>query len=492
MRTGLFVALAMVAVVCSACGGGEEEGSGPGSGGGSPKPSVPVILVSLDTLRADRLGMYGGQEGVSPFLDALAAESVVFSDCLSQSSNTASSHKSLFTGQLVERHDHEKGRYRLDRYNIGTLLQAAGYESVAYAGGGFLHPELGFGQGFEQFVIENDRGGFRPRRGFRGILPQVERWWQGREKSRPFFLFLHSYDIHCPYWPGKPWRARFAGEYQGPLRLQELCGEEAFGQLFAGEQAPGPEDLAYLRSMYDGGIAMADELLGRFLEPLQEDGFLDRCLLIVTSDHGESLGEHNMVGHNFMWEEQLQVPLLIRFPGAEFGGTRCSEPVMLVDVLPTVLDYLDMPIPEAVQGESLLPVLQRQQSWLQDSESDTEASAAEATPAFDRLRVSKHLDLTAFRYDRRWKVVLRERPDRPAEVYLFDLETDPGESRNVAGTEQGQAALGPILDRFQAWRESQAAGNEAARGPRLRPNIDSRLSGTLSELGYTDFEGEEE
>lgn len=422
-------------------------------------PATPVILISLDTCRSDRLAPYGGSPDTSPVLARLAAESVTFTDCLAQSSNTGPSHRSLFTGQFVHRHGHRLQAYTRSPYTLAGLLHAAGYQTAGFTGGGFLDPGLGFDQGFDVYKSKNDSGPSPVRRGFQAVLPQAEGWYAQRDPSRPFFLFLHTYDIHCPYWPAQPWRERFQGNYQGSLDLKALCGWEAFASLFEGGKDLPEEDRDYLQRMYDGNIAMADELLGRFLDRLRADGTLDRSLLIVLSDHGESLGEHRWVGHNQMWEEQLQVPLLIRFPGAAHAGTICDAPVMLIDVLPTILDYLQLPAPPGVQGESLLPVL----------------DGARQFP--ERLRISEHLDQVSFRFDDRWKLILSGSGSS-----CFDLQADPGETRALQDAQPG------LLARYQEFRAATAAEDQRFRGAALADPIDEELARQLTELGYADFE----
>lgn len=451
-----------------------------------PRPRTPVILVSLDTLRADRLGAFGGGPTVSPMLDQLANEGVVFTDCLSQSSNTGPAHRSLFSGQFVQRHDHDIGRYRQAPYSMAGELKRVGYETVGFVGGGFLHPDLGFGHGFDTYVVENDKqGGKRQRRGFRGIIPQARRWWEQRTAEGPFFLFLHSYDIHCPFWPGQPWRDRFHGGYAGSLKLQGVCGQEAFSQLFLERPKLDPEDQAFLDRMYDGGIAMTDTLLGRFLQSLQETGVLDRSILIVTSDHGESLGEHAMIGHNRMWEEQLQIPLFIRFPNQEFAGLRIDEPTMLVDVFPTVLDYLGLKSPEGVQGESLMPVIRKQKTWRSQG-------MAEEGVEFIRYRTARHAQFSSHRFDNRWKFNLEGLEDGSVSVELYDLVNDPGEVQNLMATPEGETRYEAFLREYAKWQEQNANQDERYRGPLLSDVISQQLSTELDELGYSGFDEEDE
>lgn len=475
------------------CGGGNggAEPAPPaavgtaGAGNAASRPAGPisVILVSLDTCRADRLTPYGAPPRNSPFLDVLAGESVTFTNCLSQSSNTGPSHRSLFTGQFVHRHQHTAGRYMRSPYSWAGLLAAAGYDTAAFTGGGFLGEGLGFQEGFQTYVCKDPDGHETVRRGFRTILPQAGAWWSARpEPSRPFFLFLHTFDIHCPYQPEEPWASDFRGAYTGDLDLAELCGREDFDR-YMDEVRPtlAPEqfraDMDHLRDMYDAGIAMADDQLGGFVAMLREQGVLERTLLIVTSDHGESLGRRRpYLGHNHLWEEQLRVPLLVRFPGAAFAGAVSPEPVMLIDLLPTVLDYLGLDAPAGVQGESLMPLLEQGRSY-----------------GGERLRISQFGDRLSFRFDGRWKLHVRELGESKANVKLFDLREDPTELNSragAAGTPADAERVRAMTERFQAWMAEHREEDARWAGQILEAAVSEDVAADLRALGYV--EGEDE
>ncbi|HEX9794909.1 MAG TPA: sulfatase [Planctomycetota bacterium] len=433
--------------------------------------AIPVLLISLDTLRADRATPWGGAERNSPYLQRLAGESVVFDDVLTQSPNTGPSHRSLFTGQFPHRHGHRYREQLRTPYTMASLLRGSGYRTGAFTGGGWLAPAIGFDQGFAVFENRNERRSTGPRRGLRGVLPQARKWLDGLAGDRPWFLFVHTYDLHCPYWPTPEFRMEFGGDYEPPVDLRTLCGEESFMDLFQPPLADDAALLPYVSRLYDGGVAMTDGFLESFLEDLRADGTLDRIVLVIASDHGESLGEHRMVGHNSMWEEQLRVPLLIRFPDAAHGGTRVAAPAMLVDVLPTLLDYLELPVPPGVQGESLMP------------------SVLAARTTGDRLRVSEYGDLESFRFDGRWKVVI-EAGDGAPRYRLYDLQDDPGELRDLAADSAHAPRLRELLDRYHAYRSSTRDEDARFRGTALAAEIAPELSAELSALGYTGVEEE--
>ncbi|MBL7008930.1 MAG: sulfatase [Planctomycetes bacterium] len=455
-------------------------------GCGTPDPpraagdALSVILVSLDTCRADRLSPFGAPGRNSPFLDRLARESVIFTDCLSQSSNTAPSHRSLFTGQYVHRHGHDLDSFRRSPTSWAGMLGEAGWDTAAFTGGGFLARGYGFEDGFATFVDADDDREAVSDRGLATILPQVRRWREQRHGDpRPFFLFLHTFDIHCPYEPDDPWRSEFTAGYGGDLQLDGACGQEDFRRILDRSRSEPPgsyrADIEHLGNTYDAGVAMTDAQLGGFLAELRADGTLDRSLLIVLSDHGESLGDRRpYIGHNRLWEEQLQVPLMIRFPDGAFAGAVCDEPTMLIDVLPAVLDRLGIDPPEGIQGESLLPLLDGSRSY-----------------QGRRLRVSQFLSLFSFRYDDRWKVHGQVREDGKGDILLYDLERDPLEQRgpptDPAEAQAQQARMQRLVKEYSAWRRSSAAADGRSQGPLILGGPGPSSAEDLRELGYAGY-----
>ncbi len=429
------------------------------------KAPPSVLLISLDTCRPDRLSFAGADRENSPRLDELAAEAAVFTDCLSQSSSTGPAHMSLFTGQYVHRHGMRSHRRAVVERTLASVLARAGYATAAFTGGGYLRSAFGLDHGFKKFV-ENDP---RPAliRGFASVLPEALRWIDNNG-HRPFFLLVHGYDVHCPYEPPEPYRSRYAGWYDGDASLDQRCGPSDFQPLFE-EGRFGPDERRALNDLYDAGIAGADEALGAFLDELERRGVLERTLVVFTSDHGESLGEHDWVGHATTWEEQLRVPLVLRFPGGEHAGAY-DAPVELVDVMPTVLDALGLEQPPGMHGRSTMPLLR-----------------GEERASRERMRVAARGTWEAVRFDDRYKLVLFLDGDALVPRMLFDLVADPGESVNLLTTEEGRARAEEIAVRYRAWRASTRAEDERFGGrDGGAPPLDSAARAELSHLGYTD------
>ena len=469
-------------ILLASCGKDEPAPGGPGSAAADGGP-LSVILVSLDTCRSDRLTPYGAPEQNSPFLEVLARESITFTNCITQSSNTGPAHRSLFTGQYVHRHQHQPGQFMRSPYSWAGLMAAAGYETAAFTGGGFLGEGLGFEEGFQTYVATDDNRSKAYRRGFATILPQADRWRAGRDANKPFFLFLHTYDIHCPYDLPEALQERFGAGYDGDLDVSALCGREEFDRYMQ-ETRPAlseeafRKDMDYLLEMYDGGIAMTDSQLGAFMSQLKADGTLDRSVLIVTSDHGESLGRRRpYLGHNHLWEEQLKVPLVIRLPHGERGGVVSQEPVMLIDLLPTALDYAGIELPAGVQGESLRPLIEGSKSY-----------------RGERLRISQYNERLSFRYDDQWKVHVRQGEDGQSNVKLFDLVNDPPELFSLfadpSRAAEAQAKLDELVPRFQQWMNAQKDLDALYAGQIILDAVSEEVAADLQALGYIEADDE--
>lgn len=424
-----------------------------------------LILISLDTMRADRLSAYGRIEReTTPVLDRLAAEAALFTDCLAPSTVTGPSHLSLFTGQYPTRHGlTENGARARPGYTLASLLAEAGYETAGFTGGGYLRESFGLAHGFETYRA---RGGplARFKRTFETSLPHALQWLKQRDEERPFFLFLHGYDPHCPYEASEASLRPFARVVPAPFDPAGRCGESDYLPLLE-EGRFGERELTHLEDLYDALVAGADRSLKPLVRYLRTSGLLERSILVFASDHGEGLGEHGWIGHGRLWDEQASVPLFVRFPGGRFAG-RYDAPVSLVDVAPTLLEALGLPVPEGVQGESLMPLLRGERADL------------------ERPRLVVFGDEAAVRFDRRWKVTFRGREGEPSEVRVHDLAADPGEERDLAGTPEGRARFEEVFARFAAWRRSMAEGDRRHRAVEEAGELSEEERADLSALGY--------
>jgi len=369
-----------------------------------------LLLVTLDTTRADRLGCYGHAAAKTRHIDRLAAEGTRFETVIAPAPITLPSHSSILTGLYPFEHGvRNNGNFYLaERFpTLATVLKARGYRTGAFVSSFILDRRYGLDRGFD---VYDDRmeGEYAQvvalqaeRRGDRTALA-LGRFIDARAKEpgAPFFAWLHLYDPHEPYRPPRPFRDLFA---QDP---------------------------------YDGEIAFADAILASVLDRLRAAGLLDRTLVVVTADHGESLGEHGETTHSmFVYEGAIRVPLVVWRPGLVPAGRVVSDPVRLVDVAPTVLELLGERPLQAPHARSLLPLIEGR-------------PAGPPPPAYAETLLPKFYmnwaPLRALR-DGRYKLIDAPRPE------LYDLQADPGESRNLyAERTQTAQALRQGLERLAA------------------------------------------
>ncbi|MBU0755514.1 MAG: sulfatase [Planctomycetes bacterium] len=364
-----------------------------------------VILISLDTLRADHLGTYGYDRNTSPNLDILANQGIVFDRAIAQASSTTPSHRSLF-------HSKPASAYKSDGLRLQEVLLKHGYRTAAFTGGGNISKRLGFGRGFELYC--EDKGGLAI------SIPRARRWLE-QLHGEPFFLFLHTYDIHLPYDPPPPHDTLFYPGYQGSIKGEDtrdlLRRIRKLGEYkdTGGEVVLSESDRRRIIALYDGGIHYTDEKVGDFLTLLEELKLARETLVVVFSDHGEEFWDHGLVSHaHTVFEELVHVPMIWRFPGEWRAGSRVSESVPLMDIAPTILDFLRIEKPDAFEGHSLLPLMKGEKEAPRPTLSEQEGLCA----------------WTEFP----WKLII-EFSDSAAPL-LFNLESDPEECHDLRNDQQ--------------------------------------------------------
>jgi arylsulfatase A-like enzyme len=344
-------------------------------GGRDPRPNI--VLVSIDTLRADHLSLYGYERPTSPGIDAWArAHAAVFRRVVAPSSWTLPSHFSLFTGIDGFAHPANHSSISIDasayRFLAAQLLEA-GYRTRAYTGGAYVSPDYGLARGFESFRWWEHKD--RREAELETHLELAGRWLEAAaaregEGREPFFLFLHTYEVHTPNHPREPWFSRFHG---GPDdRVVDLGTPDppdpTAGFLGGGHfvlrrpTSPAaerltPADAALPRDAYDSNIAYLDERLAPLLERLTRPPFAGNTLIAVVSDHGESLGEEGRAGHNFLTVDNLLVPMLVAMPDGEGRGRSIDGQVRLHDLYPTLLEAAGVPVPEGIHARTLAPLV---------------------------------------------------------------------------------------------------------------------------------------
>lgn len=385
-----------------------------GCGPGEPRrpPARHVILISIDTLRADHLGCYGYPAPVSPSIDRFRGDAVLVRHTIAQAPSTLSSHASLFTSLLPRHHGASFAAGTALPASMTTLaevLREQGFATAAFHNAGQLRAGLGLGQGFELYR--------RVRRNRFATVVERALQWLDRLGDRPFFLFLHTYEVHHPYEPQPRYLQALDADYAGPLPAQIPL--QLLQRINRGEIPFDARDLDHVVAAYDAEIRSMDEAFGRLVAELRQRGLYDRALIVLTSDHGEEFGEHGRVGwhSHTLYDELLKVPLLIKLPAGdgagggkgEAAGATVEAQVRLIDVAPTVLEGAGVPIPEVFAGESLLPLL--------------DPAGPSHRPAVSQIDTPRGVPASVSIRTRRWKLWDRR---------LFDLEQDPEETFDVS------------------------------------------------------------
>ena len=393
-----------------------------------------LLLVSIDTLRADHLGSYGYAAAQTPRLDALARSGLRFARATTVTPLTLPAHSSLMTGTFPAWHGvRDNGGFYLgdDAVTLAETLRDKGFRTGGFVSSFVLDSRWGIAQGFQKYFDDfdlekfGDKGGMDiiQRPGSETVDQAVS--WLAADRDRPFFAWVHLYDPHTPYEAPEPYRSRFPANPVGA---------------------------------YDAEIATADAQVGRLLDALELDGRLKETVVMVTGDHGEMLGEHGEATHGFfIYDSAVHIPVIVAAPG--LAAREVPDRVRIVDLMPTALDLLGVPVPRPVQGVSLLPLARGQRLNL----------IAQSETWYPRYHYGWS-ELVSVQ-DERYQYIRAPRPE------LYDLQNDPGERTNGAGEDGMSAALDRVLSAHLARITSAAA----AKGPQA---VDSETEEKLAALGY--------
>lgn len=393
-----------------------------------------LLLVSVDTLRADSISSYGARETRTPGIDRIAGGGVSFDDVTSSATTTLPAHASLLTATGPLTHGvHDNVGFYLpgSAQTLASHLKAQGYDTAAFVGSFVLDRRFGLDKGFDVYDDDMPGGGSlaAERRGD-AVLARALDWLKSRSGNEPFFAFVHFYDPHAPYLP-----------------------PEGF--------ATGDDD----RSRYRGEVAFVDSLVGKLLDWLAASHLDDKTVVVLTADHGESLGEHGELTHGyFLYQSTLRIPLLVRYPGAP-AGKRVKDLARILDVAPTILDVLGLPALPAAEGRSLLPVIESRPSGGSPASAYAETYVARLHYGFGALQSLRRGTK---------KFVLAPRPE------LYDLAADPGETRNLVDEDPATA---------RAMREELVAllaGKPTSVAP---APVDAEARRRLESLGYAGGSG---
>ena len=407
---------------------------------GAEGNAANVVVITIDTLRADHLGCYGDRSIDTPNLDALARSAARFTHAFTPVPITLPAHTALFTGSFPMAtgvHDFSGNKVPASAVTLAKALHDHGYSTAAFLGAAVLDSRFGLNQGFETYFdhfdfnrLDETSLDMVKRSGDQVVDNALE--WLKANPRQPFFLWVHLYDAHYPYTPPEPYASRYAGR------------------------------------PYDGEIAFDDAQVGRLVAFLKDLGVFEKAVFVVTGDHGEGLGEHGEKTHGFfVYNSTLHVPLFIKVPGA--AARTIEKEASLVDVMPTVLQALQLPIPPSVQGRSLLSDI-----------------VGKPSPSASNLYAETYLPLLHFHWSQLralqsdgLKYIEAPRPE------LYDTRTDPHETRNLLAGKQALAH--EMRDRLQTLerRYTPASGG----GAKESEPTDPALADRLRSLGYVAISG---
>ncbi len=418
-----------------------------------------VLCLVVDTLRADHLEVYGHDRATSPFLKELGDSSLVFENMYSQASWTKPSVASLFTSLYPLQHyaiREETDNILAESLDtLPEILHEAGYQTAAFTENPHITPVTGFGQGFEEFQTVEGFDGDAP-----WILEQALAWVRAREPERPFFLYVHFLDPHGPYAPSEPRRSEFL---QGRTTEREHVREGVVGQLMRslkGDLSQLGDDVEYLKALYDAEIRDIDDILRQLYEGLLGEGLQEPLVISFTSDHGEEFMEHGGLKHgDFLYDECLRVPWILSIPGV--APQRLPVSAQHVDVAPTLLEVLGLPIPPRFQGRSMV------RAW-QDGDMVQRPAVSETMWRNVRRRSVRTGE---------WKLILDE-VGRGEELYR--IQDDPGETEDVSDQNPG------VVERMKTLLRELTKPVAPAVEAQSQGQRDPELEDALRALGYFD------
>ena len=460
LKCGLYCGVAS-ALVPGFCASGCSKGSG------AKGPNV--LMISIDTLRKDHCSAYGYERDTTPNLRLLSEEGARFDLAYAPSSSTAPSHATMFTSLYPVTHQVLKQGQTLAQgdYTLAEHLTANGYQTAAVVASFVMNEKFGFAQGFTFYDDDfKESTATIHRRYWKGQPDVIDQHavetsrkaisWLKRKRSEdhPFFLFVHYFDPHAPYVPPEPFLSRFAPAGKQPAELEKIIGR------------------------YDGEVALADREIGKLFDTLKETGLFENTLVLVTSDHGEGLGQHDHLGHSInIYEEAVRVPLLFRWPNHIAKGCVFSSPVEQVDLVPTILDLIGVKAGGfSFQGRSLAAALRGDGDAALDADRPVYLYREYFEGRRMKLHSGEHVWLKGGKSGVRagkWKYI-EGKEENTRE--LFDLVADPQEQRNLITTFSQKAA--ELASQLETWEQVHR------RKESLKEKLSEEDLDRLKALGY--------
>lgn len=456
-----------------ACEGEPSGPATPSSGAALPRPNV--LLISIDTLRADHLDAYGYDRPTAPNLRRLAEEGALFERCVAVSNWTLPTHTSLLTGLHPVVHGVEEHDDKLDpgRATLGEAFATAGYETAGWFSNPFVGDRFGFTRGFARWTMapspDEMRGqiekkgtpkgaitrSWQPQPGIRTadyfveqsaepITARALQFLEGHDAEKPFLLFLHYNDVHSDYIPPAPFDQLHDPDYSGSLNVEGYPHNKRVHRRMSAD------DLAWVISLYDGEIGWVDQHIGSVLQRLADLDLAENTIVVVTADHGEGFYEHNGKEHHYgLFSELVEIPFIVRYPARIAAGQRIAHGVSQTDIAPTLL---------ALAGVDGLP----EADGLSWAGTLTGGNGPRPRPLLSRAILKPILDeegdlVLSLRTDE-LTVIRHTTPEGKQQAYVFDRETDPGETSPLASEHpdhaRGLALLTLLETRMTSRRDS--------------------------------------
>ena len=363
----------------------------------SDKPNI--ILISIDALGANHVGFYGYKEDTTPNLDAYARNAIVFKNHITNAPWTLPSHTAMLSSQYPHVIGVEKRNHKIPDSNVmlAELLKDNGYTTKGIIGFAFVVPIYGFDQGFDEYDISNSfhKGEYRDK--YHKSSPDITQKaisFMEKNKDNKFFVFLHYFDVHLAYNPPPPYDAMFTSS-------------------------------DFQVNRYDGEIAYTDHYLGKLLNWLDESGLAEKTMVVITADHGDAFNQHGLFGHEgVVYDEVIRVPLIIKLPSGKHAGVEIPHQTQMIDVAPTILDAINIPLPSNFEGESLMPlvngdVMEGRNYVFSRTRSENFWKEVVRTPKYKLIHVYEPLNASINDHV------------RVHSYELYDLETDSSEKDNL-------------------------------------------------------------
>ncbi len=418
----------------------------------------PIILVNIDTLRADHLGCYGYSRPTSPQIDAFSDRAVRFEWAFSQAPNTPPSQASILTSLYPTSHGRIRKLHKMSEkvVTLAESLRDAGYDTAAFVDGGLMTSGFGLEQGFDLY---DDAAG-----GVEKIGPKAFAWMRRRlsaagDPAKPFLLMIHSYDVHSPY-EISPWRYRsmfLDGLELPPRRFRKKMSGTMFKVWKSQSLELSPQELGYAKAKYDSGIRHVDDWFGKLVRLLEDHRLLEPSIVVLFSDHGDEFQEHGSLFHDRLYATVTRIPLIIRLPGGRAAGV-FDGVVESIDLMPTLLEAVGVEPPHAIHGRSLLPMI--------EGRGQRAGHAISESPLWGR-RIA--VATSEFRLIR----------SKKGDVELYRYRDDPLEQDNLADRLVGVAReLTEAARRWQARVEAQRFPAEEVE------DLDPAAVKQLQALGY--------